>query len=203
MSSLEISKISVQIDEKLLFKDFSLVLHSGQIAALYAPTGTGKTTLLNIIANINLGENVLCQGHINRDYSKVSYVFQEHRLIPALSVLKNVMLPIEKIFGSEKAEDKALEMLRLVELDHKCNEKAEKLSGGEKQRAAIARAFVYPADLFLLDEPFSSQDENKKQKLIELTKELVQKEGRMALVVSHNKEDFAKLGADIFTLSPE
>lgn len=200
MSSLEIKKLSVQLNQNFLFKDFSLQLCSGQIAALYAPTGTGKTTLLNIIANISNSENILCQGQIVKDYTKVSYVFQEHTLIPGISVLKNVMLPIEKIFGVKNAEDKALEMLRLVELDHKCNQKPEKLSGGEKQRAAIARAFVYPADLFLLDEPFSSQDETKKQKLIELTKELVQKEGRMALIVSHNKDDFAKLGAQIYTL---
>lgn len=200
MNSLSVNNLSMSIDQNVLFEGVSFNLTGGQIIGFNAPTGKGKTSLLNFIAGIMDDSSCIVNGQILRDYSKVSYVFQELNLLKNESVLKNVMLPVEKIFGKKEAESKALNILRLVNIDNKCDSKVKNLSGGEKQRVAIARAFLYPGELLLLDEPFSSQDEQKKNHLIELTKEIVKSENRMCIVVSHNKEDFEKLGAQIIKL---
>lgn len=197
MSNLQIQNLTLSVKNEILFQNLNFTLSEGQIVGLFAPTGTGKTTLLNIIAGLADLQNYGAEGNIITQYNKVSYVFQNPVLLPELSVLKNVMLPSEKIYGKTEAENKALQILRLVELDHKCSEKASNLSGGEKQRTAIARAFLYPGDLLLMDEPFHAQDETKKNHLIELTKEIVANEHRMAIVVSHDKTDLTKLGANI------
>lgn len=197
MSSLQIQNLTLSVKNDILFQNLNFTLTEGQIVGLYAPTGTGKTTLLNIIAGLADPATYAAEGNIINQFQKVSYVFQDPVLIPELTVLKNVMLPSEKIYGKEEAENKALQILRLVELDHKCSEKSTNLSGGEKQRTAIARAFLFPGDLLLMDEPFHAQDETKKNHLIELTKEIVTNERRIAIVVSHDKNDLIKLGANI------
>lgn len=200
MNDIKLQNLTIACNQKILYKNLSLELREGEITGLYAPTGTGKSTLLNYISGI-LDEKIFqVQGSITKDNLKVSYIFQEPRLLTRQTVLKNVMLPIEKIYGSRDAEIKALAMLKLVMLDQKANEKACNLSGGEKQRCAIARAFVYPGSILLMDEPFHSQDEQKKGLLIELTKEIVKNENRMVLIVSHDKTDFEKLGATVIKL---
>lgn len=200
MNDIKLQNLTIACNQKILYKNLSLELREGEITGLYAPTGTGKSTLLNYISGI-LDEKIFqVQGSITKDNLKVSYIFQEPRLLTRQTVLKNVMLPIEKIYGTRDAEIKALAMLKLVMLDQKANEKACNLSGGEKQRCAIARAFVYPGSILLMDEPFHSQDEQKKGLLIELTKEIVKNENRMVLIVSHDKTDFEKLGATVIKL---
>lgn len=200
MSSLQIRNLSVSVNEKLLFNNFSLTLSSGQIAGIYAPTGSGKSTLMNIIAGVYSSENVLHEGEIEKDYNYCSYSFQDTALLPQLTVLKNVMLPVEKIYGKKEAENKAMTMLHVLSLEHKTGALVKEISGGEAQRTALARAFVFPGELILLDEPFHAQDETKKAQIIEFTKELVQNEKRMAIVVSHDKSELEKLGAVIYTL---
>lgn len=200
MNDIKLQNLTIACNQKILYKNLSLELREGEITGLYAPTGTGKSTLLNYISGI-LDEKIFqVQGSITKDNLKVSYIFQEPRLLTRQTVLKNVMLPIEKIYGTREAEIKALAMLKLVMLDQKANEKACNLSGGEKQRCAIARAFVYPGSILLMDEPFHSQDEQKKGLLIELTKEIVKNENRIVLIVSHDKTDFEKLGATVIKL---
>lgn len=198
MGKLQVQNLTISIKNEILFQNLSFTLGEGEIVGLFAPTGRGKTTLLNLIAGLANPAKYAADGNIITNFNKVSYVFQDSVLLPELTVLKNVMLPSEKIYGKEEAENKALQILRLLELDHKCGEKTCNLSGGEKQRAAIARAFLFPGELILMDEPFHAQDETKKNHIIELTKEIITNEHRMAIVVSHDKSDLEKLGASIF-----
>ena len=198
---IKIQGLTIRQKERILFKDFNLELNDKEIIGIHAPTGTGKTTFLNWIAGIQpQGDSIAIDGIMesSEPYS-VSYIFQESRLLPSVTVLRNVSLPLEKIMGKAKAEQKAREMLEKLLLEGKIDSMPEKLSGGEKQRVAIARAFVFPGKLLLMDEPFHSQDDEKRMILLDLTKRIIEEENRIAIIVSHNKTDFEALGCRIIT----
>ncbi|MBE6352919.1 MAG: ABC transporter ATP-binding protein [Treponema bryantii] len=199
---LQIKDLSVSQEEKKLFSDFSLELKSNQIIGIKGPSGKGKTTLLNCIADVLLKDNTfVITGSIQKKSNiKISYVFQEHRLIPFISVLKNVMLPLEKIMPKDEAEQIAINYLKEFELLYKKDNFPNELSGGEKQRVSLARAFAYPSDLLLMDEPFQSQDLEKKQKLILMTKNILQKESRAIIFVSHSEDELEQLCEKTFLL---
>lgn len=199
---LQIKDLSVSQEEKKLFSDFSLELKSNQIIGIKGPSGKGKTTLLNCIADVLPKDNTfVITGSIQKKSNiKISYVFQEHRLIPFISVLKNVMLPLEKIMPKDEAEQIAINYLKEFELLYKKDNFPNELSGGEKQRVSLARAFAYPSDLLLMDEPLQSQDLEKKQKLIMMTKNILQKESRAIIFVSHSEDELAQLCEKTFLL---
>ena len=199
---LQIKDLSVSQEEKKLFSDFSLELKSNQIIGIKGPSGKGKTTLLNCIADVLPKDNTfVITGSIQKKSNiKISYVFQEHRLIPFISVLKNVMLPLEKIMSKDEAEQIAINYLKEFELLYKKDNFPNELSGGEKQRVSLARAFAYPSDLLLMDEPFQSQDLEKKQKLIMMTKNILQKESRAIFFVSHSEDELDQLCEKTFLL---
>lgn len=199
---LQIKDLSISQDSKKLFSDFCLELKSNQIIGIKAPSGTGKTTLLNCIADVLPQDNpFLITGSIQKKLNiKISYVFQEHRLIPFISVLKNVMLPLEKIMTKDEAEQIATNYLKEFDLLYKKDNFPNELSGGEKQRVSLARAFAYPSDLLLMDEPFQSQDKEKKQRLILTTKNILQKESRAIIFVSHYEDELEQLCEKIFLL---
>lgn len=199
---LQIKDLSVSQEEKKLFSDFSLELKSNQIIGIKGPSGKGKTTLLNCIADVLPKDNTfVITGSIQKKSNiKISYVFQEHRLIPFISVLKNVMLPLEKIMTNDEAEQIAMNYLKEFELLYKKDNFPKELSGGEKQRVSLARAFAYPSDLLLMDEPFQSQDLEKKQKLIMMTKNILQKESRAIIFVSHSEDELEQLCEKTFLL---
>lgn len=217
---LQISQLTIRQKDNILFQNFKLTLGAnedkgdspsvnvvnGDRLGIYAPTGTGKTTLLNWIAGkMPEGDAIQIEGKLEKSEKlTISYVFQEPRLIPSVTVLKNVMLPLERAGGNskggkKKAEEKARAMLEKLFLGDKLDSMPEKLSGGEKQRASIARAFAYPGKLLLMDEPFHSQDDEKRSLLIEITKKLVEEESRALIIISHNKEDLEELGCRIIT----
>ena len=167
--------------EQVLFKNFSLDVFEDEIIGFFAPTGTGKTSLFNHIANI--------AG------AGISYVFQEPRLIPSLTVLKNVMLPLENKMNEKASKDLAIEWLEKLNMGHKINDRAKTLSGGEQQRTAIARAFAYTCavpelveGLLLLDEPFASQDEINTSNIVNLIKQIVSEQHCACLVISHDRQ---------------
>ena len=199
---LQIKDLSVSQEEKKLFSDFSLELKSNQIIGIKGPSGKGKTTLLNCIADVLPKDNTfVITGSIQKKSNiKISYVFQEHRLIPFISVLKNVMLPLEKIMPKDEAEQISINYLKEFELLYKKDNFPNELSGGEKQRVSLARAFAYPSDLLLMDEPFQSQDLEKKQKLIMMTKNIFQKESRAIIFVSHSEDELDQLCEKTFLL---
>lgn len=199
---LQIKDLSVSQEEKKLFSDFSLELKSNQIIGIKGPSGKGKTTLLNCIADVLPKDNTfVITGSIQKKSNiKISYVFQEHRLIPFISVLKNVMLPLEKIMTNDEAEQIAINYLKEFELLYKKDNFPNELSGGEKQRVSLARAFAYPSDLLLMDEPFQSQDLQKKHKLILMTKNILQKESRAIIFVSHSEDELEQLCEKTFLL---
>lgn len=199
---LFIKDFNLTVGEQVLFKNFSLDVFAGEIIGFFAPTGSGKTSLFNHIAGTML-ESV---------ETSISYVFQEPRLIPSLTVLKNVMLPLENKMKENDAKDLAIQWLEKLNMGHKINDLAKTLSGGEQQRTAIARAFAYTCAvpelvdggdggerLLLLDEPFASQDETNTQNIMKLIKDRVRGQQCACLVISHDRQLLESLCSRIIT----
>jgi ABC-type lipoprotein export system ATPase subunit len=215
--------------DQVLFNKFSLDVFAGEIIGFCAPTGTGKTSLFNHIANMaNAIPEYNSVVPVNNsavpepvEGLSISYVFQEPRLIPSISVLKNVMLPLENKMDFQTAKDTAIQWLEKLHMSHKLNELAKTLSGGEQQRTAIARAFAYvkaavpeqgvvvpeqgvvvpePVEgLLLLDEPFASQDETNTKNIVDLIKQLVEEKQCACLVISHDRQVLEGLCTRIIT----
>ncbi|MGA9047436.1 MAG: ABC transporter ATP-binding protein [Dehalococcoidia bacterium] len=187
----------------------SLKVEDGDFIAIMGPSGSGKSTFLNIIGGLdrltsgevildghridNLGENELVD--IRR--GKIAYVFQQYHLLPSLTAMENVLLPL--IFcGNGGDEQKVETILSRVGLGKRAEHKPSQLSGGEQQRVAIARALVVGPSLILADEPTGNMDQKTGNEILELFKELNQ-EGRSILMVTHSA-DIARQAKQIITL---
>ena len=198
---LFIKDFNLTVGEQVLFKNFSLDVFAGEIIGFFAPTGSGKTSLFNHIAGTS--------AVVEPVETSISYVFQEPRLIPSLTVLKNVMLPLENKMKENDAKDLAIQWLEKLNMGHKINDLAKTLSGGEQQRTAIARAFAYSSAvpelvegvkrLLLLDEPFASQDETNTQNIMKLIKDRVRGQQCACLVISHDRQLLESLCSRIIT----
>ena len=205
---MKIKNLSISLNRRPLFSNFSLELEPGSVAGFYAPTGFGKTTLFNFICG-NLKNKKAFQ--ISCDFIspqiKQAIVYQDFRLLENLTVKKNIVLPFEQYEKTDiqKFNDIneycncLLEKLCLVE---KAGSTVKNLSGGEKQRVCIARAFLFAAfnecNVLILDEPFSNQDEEKNQAIIDLIKAQTKK-GISVLAASHQKALLLQLTQNIYT----
>ncbi len=173
-----------------------LEIQRGEFVSIIGPSGSGKSTLLNMIGALDVAD----EGSINvagidllntKDLSKfrseeVGFVFQLHNLIPNLSVLENVQIPmLETSLSSKEMEERACKLLKSVDLEDKINQKPTKLSGGERQRVAIARALVNHPSIILADEPTGSLDSKTGDIILDLLKDIHQKENVTLVMVTH------------------
>ena len=164
-------------------------------------SGTGKTTLFNIISGLKIpdegsvyvnDEYVQLKTEKERDVYRaenVGYIFQDFNLFDGFSALENVMIPmafVGKKVNSKDAKERALAVLERVGLKEKASIKINKLSGGEKQRVAIARAIVNMPKVLLADEPTGNLDRNNSRKIMSLLLELQKESGATLLVISHD-----------------
>jgi len=175
-----------------------LEIKKGESVSIIGPSGSGKSTLLNMIGaldradegNIHVADNDLMQ---KKDLSKfrlneIGFVFQLHNLIPNLTVLENVQTPlIETSISDKKMEERALEILKSVNLADKINQKPTKLSGGERQRVAIARALVNHPSIILADEPTGALDSKTSEIIIKLLLDIHKKENVTLIMVTHEQ----------------
>ena len=180
--------------EKNLFDKFDLHVGSGQIVAITGPSGCGKTTLLRCICGLEeLDEGQIILGELNitnmlPEDRGIGLIFQRPVLYPHLNVEKNLKL------GDKNADVSiALTEVGLTGFE---NRQVDTLSGGEGQRVALARALLANPSVLLLDEPFSSLDDDLSEKLATEVREVLKNRGCPAVLVTHNKS-IAKLFADV------
>ena len=172
---MKLVSVTKKYGDRTVFSDFSLEFEEGKITAILGESGAGKTTLLNILAGLTAyGGKVDGAG-------RCSYLFQTPRLLPNLTVEGNLRFVLP-----ESEWGKISGMLRRVGLDGREKSYPASLSGGEAQRAAIARAFLFPHDLLLMDEPFSSLDLSLKKSLLSLVGELWRERGDTVIFVTHD-----------------
>lgn len=169
-----------------VYENFDLTLEEGKITCILGESGSGKTTLLNCIARLTD-----CAGQLPA--VKCAYVFQSPRLVPNLTVRGNLLL----VCKDEAAVDA---MLERVSLSDKKNSYPAALSGGQAQRAAIARAFIFGGDIILMDEPFNSLDIKLKMQISSLFSEIQRECGRTALVVTHDADEALNIADRIIIL---
>lgn len=181
-----------------VLEDLSFTLRRGSVTCLLGPSGCGKTTLLNLISR-NL---TLQQGRISEiPRGGVAYLFQEPRLLPWKTLGKNLDLVLRDKFGAEERKRIIRETLTLVELEDFAGYYPHQLSGGMRQRGSLARAFAFPAELLLMDEPFQALDPALKLSLIEVFRRLWERDRRTSLLVTHNIQEATLLGDHILVLS--
>ena len=185
-----------------IFKDFSMELPKAKVSVILGPSGCGKTTLLNLISGLQQPIN----GSITRELTSettgnISVLFQEPRLLPWRTVRQNIELVLKKHLGKSGATETAARYLALVGLADFMDYYPARLSGGMRQRAAIARAFAYPADMILMDEPFQALDLGLKINLTNLFTNLWVEDRRTSIFVTHDINEAIMLGDEIFVLS--
>lgn len=172
-----------------VFENLNLVFPDKGIAAIIAPSGNGKTTLLNLISGLltpERGEIV-----ITPQDAKISYVFQDQRLLPWYTVLKNISVVTDRSLDEIKTC-----LLKLGIGEDLWDKKPDELSGGECQRVCLARAFLFGGDILLLDEPFTGLDADNRQKAVLLIKEI--SKDKLVILVSHIAEDIELADEEIF-----
>jgi NitT/TauT family transport system ATP-binding protein len=200
--NLCIKDLSFGFGEKPLFEHFSLELGEENPVVILGPSGCGKTTLLRLAAGLLKpwsGQVAYHPGDKDRERA-ISFVFQEPRLLPWLTVWENVVLPIKKLLPPKDAELRAERFLELVSLQDKQGAYPGALSGGQQQRVSIARAFTYPAPIMFMDEPFQSLDIPLRIELMEMTLEIFKEEPRFIIAVTHDPREAIFLGQRIMVL---
>lgn len=190
---LEFRNVSFSYENKQVLDRFSFELADGEIMALMGPSGCGKTTALRLAAGL---ERPNC-GVILSSHEKISYAFQEPRLLPWLTVEQN----LRAVLTDETADQKRInETLSLMGLDGCARLYPNELSGGMKSRVSLARSLLYGGDLYLFDEPFAALDETLRLSLCTLLREQLKNSGASAIFVTHQSADAAAMADRIFNM---
>ncbi|NIJ39374.1 sulfonate transport system ATP-binding protein [Sphingopyxis panaciterrae] len=186
------SEVTRRFSGQPVLDSLDLTIHSGEFVALLGASGSGKTTLLRILAGLDApdgGEAWVPEAR--------TVVFQEPRLVQSKTVWKNVVIGLA---GKHASRERAGAALAEVGLDHRADAWPATLSGGEAQRAALARALVREPKLLLLDEPFAALDALTRLKMQRLIGELCQAHGPATLLVTHDVEEAILLADRILVL---
>lgn len=184
-----------------VLKGINLTINRGEVVSIVGPSGAGKTTLLQIIGTLDRPDSGTIEIN-GEDISRLSikkladfrnrhigFVFQFHQLLPEFTALENIMIPALIGGASKKAAGKrAEELLAFMGLSDRASHKPAELSGGEKQRVAVARALVNNPDVILADEPSGSLDSKNKEELHQLFFDLRDKLGQTFVIVTHDEQ---------------
>ena len=197
---IEIQGITKSFGELQVLKGIDLTINKGEVVSIVGPSGAGKTTLLQIMGTLDQADTglVMINGvEVSRLKEKelsafrnkqIGFVFQFHQLLPEFTALENVMIPaLIQGVSSGEASCKAKEILELLGLTDRASHKPAELSGGEKQRVAVARALINNPAVIFADEPSGSLDSKNKEELHQLFFELREKLGQTFVIVTHDE----------------
>ena len=193
--------IRKRFDKLEILKGIDLTIDAGEIVAIVGPSGAGKTTLLQIIGTLDKPDSgtLLIEGiepfRLNEkqmaDFRNrhIGFVFQFHQLLPEFTALENVMIPaLIARQPTSAAEKRVKELLDFLKLSDRMTHKPAELSGGEKQRVAVARALVNRPSVILADEPSGSLDTQNKEELHALFFDLRNEMGQTFVIVTHDEQ---------------
>lgn len=198
-----VSKIyKTKAEEIHVLKNINLTFNSGDFVSIQGKSGSGKTSLLNILGLLDVptsGDVFIDEKKVNMKDEKlknilrnrkIGFVFQFHYLLNEFTALENVMMPalVNKSMTKDKAKKRAKELLKMVDLGHRINHKPNELSGGEKQRVAIARAMINNPEMILADEPTGNLDTETSNVINELFKKISKEENQAIIIVTHSLE---------------
>ena len=191
---LTIKDLNFRYDQKPVFENFSMELKDNEILAVMGPSGCGKTTLLRLIAGLERPDARDC---IHSTHKKISYVFQEPRLFPWMTIRAN----LRAVLSDPKAETDEIDaLLARLGLEGSADLYPNELSGGMKSRVALARAMLHGGDLYLLDEPFAALDDTLRQALAPILREHIKRCGASAILVTHQESDAAAIADRVLYL---
>ncbi|MGL5316571.1 MAG: ABC transporter ATP-binding protein [Peptostreptococcaceae bacterium] len=192
-----IKNINKRYEESIIFEDFNIDFYENRTNCILGKSGCGKSTLLNIISGIVENDTKEFKGIENLG---ISYIFQDDRLIDWLTVEDNIKLVVKKHYSEKEIEMLCDKYMKLVGISEYKKYYPQMLSGGIRQRVNIARAFIYPSKVVIMDEPFKSIDVKNKQVIMENFKEILKKDRRTVLFVTHDIDEAIFLGDEIFIL---
>ena len=197
---IELQGITKSFGSLQVLKGIDLTIDKGEVVSIVGPSGAGKTTLLQIMGTLDkpdMGRILLNGAEINRLKERelaafrnreIGFVFQFHQLLPEFTALENVTIPaLIQGVSSGEARRRAVEMLEFMGLSERASHKRAELSGGEKQRVAVARALINHPSVVLADEPSGSLDTHNKEELHRLFFELRDKLGQTFVIVTHDE----------------
>lgn len=206
LEACDLSKIYRNAGTELtVLRGVSLEVSTGETCAIVGPSGSGKTTLLGLCAGLDdpTSGTVRLAGRVLQDLSqderaalrnaRVGFVFQNFQLIPTLTALENVLVPLE-LRGGKACQRIARDILSRVGLSERFHHYPAQLSGGEQQRVAIARAFVHQPDILFADEPTGNLDEETSGPIVEMLFELNRDHGTALVLITHDSQLAAATG---------
>lgn len=198
-----LNKVYGEGDTKVhALQDLSITVNKGEFLLIVGSSGSGKSTLLNMIGLLDqptsgkilidgIETTTLSDGKISEFRNhKLGFIFQFSNLLTDLTVLENVMLPRQIQGTNGSASEDAKELLKIVGLEDQMHKRANKISGGQAQRAAIARGLVNHPTIVLADEPTGNLDSVSAQNIVQLMKSMAKKLGQTFIVVTHDRHQF-------------
>jgi ABC-type lipoprotein export system ATPase subunit len=197
VETFELTRIYDNGEEVRALDGVTMKIHEGEIVTIMGPSGSGKSTLLHLVGALDrpTGGRILINGQDLAEVKKldrfrnetVGFVFQLHNLIPTLTALENVEVPLyERKLSARKRKEKARDMLQLVGLGDRTRHLPSQLSGGQRQRVAVARALVTDPALVLADEPTGELDAETSAEIIRMMRRLNQDLGMTFIIVTHD-----------------
>lgn len=197
---IKLRNITKSFGSLQVLKGIDLDIRQGEVVSIVGPSGAGKTTLLQIMGTLDKADS----GHLEIDgvdvnglsqtklskfrNQKIGFVFQFHQLLPEFTALENVMIPaFIGGMGRKEAHRRAEELLQFMGLSDRASHKPSELSGGEKQRVAVARALMNKPAVVFADEPSGSLDSKNKEELHRLFFDLRDKFGQTFVIVTHDE----------------